>query len=235
MSKDDNAGNRLIEWYRTYVRPFFVTHNETKVADFEQDCERLKSIHHALNQKMPVCLLGLSGIGKSTLINSLVFGKETYLPSGGIGPLTAQALSVCYDAQASFAVLYHGPDRLNRLIFGLERHQQAQSKTGAAAATDSHPSPEMLGLVVETEEEAKDLVELVNGEESAKEKSITALRKQALIMIAGDQGQKRELSYLIDALRTVYGLPMRDGTVLREDDLVRIGGLKKAFAQGKAK
>lgn len=235
MSKENSTGSKLIEWYRSHVRPFFVTHNETKVAEFEADCDRLRSIHHALDKPMPICLLGISGIGKSTLINSLVFGEETYVPSGGIGPLTAQALSVCYDPDASFKVLYHGPDKLNRLIFGLERHLQSQNKPAEATSAEADPAPESLGLLVESEEEARDLVDLVNGDENAKEKTITALRKQALIMIAGDQNEKRELSYLIDALRAVYGLQLRNGTVLREDDFVRIEGLKRAFAFGKTK
>jgi len=235
MSKDNNTGSKLIEWYRSHIRPFFVTHNETRVAEFDADCERLRSIHHALEKPMPICLLGISGIGKSTLINSLVFGMETYVPSGGIGPLTAQALSVCYDSHASFQVLYHGPDRLNRLIFGLERHYQAQNKPAEATSAESHAEPDALGLIVEDEAEARDLAELVNGDETAKEKTMAALRKQALVMITGDQHEKRELSYLIDALRTVYGLGLRNETVLREDDLIRIEGLKRAFAFGKAK
>ena len=61
MSEDNNNGSKLIEWYRKHIRPFFVEQKE-KVAEFDADCERLKSIHHALDQKMPICLLGLSGI-----------------------------------------------------------------------------------------------------------------------------------------------------------------------------
>jgi hypothetical protein len=89
--------------------------------------------------------------------------------------------------------------------------------------------------VVENAEEAEDLMSLVPAEESEREKTIAAFRKQALVMIAGRQDDQRELSYLIDGLRTAYGLPMRNGTTLSAEDLVQIDGLKRAFALGKAK
>jgi hypothetical protein len=173
MSSNNDSGSKLIDWYRKHIRPFFVTYNEGKVAEFDADCDRIKAIHHALDQKLPVCLLGASGIGKSTLINALVFGEATHIPSGGIGPLTAQALSVCHDPSASFDVLYHGPDRVNRLIFGLERHLQAEAKRlMKGASAEEPPQPETLGLVLISDEEAKELNELVSADDTDRDRTI---------------------------------------------------------------
>src|SRR5689334_10052308 len=91
-----------------------------------------------MGQELPVCFLGQAGVGKSTLVNSLVAGCETILPQGGVGPLTAQATSVSYASRPSFKAEYHPPLALSRLVAGLEMHWEAERTTGGLSAVQSH-------------------------------------------------------------------------------------------------
>jgi putative ribosome biogenesis GTPase RsgA len=43
-----------------------------------------------------VCFVGGAGVGKSTLVNALVAGGDTVVTSGGVGPLTAQAIEITH-------------------------------------------------------------------------------------------------------------------------------------------
>ena len=79
-----------------------------------------------------ICFLGASGIGKSTLINTLVGDGISVVPAGGIGPFTALAIAVEYGAQVSLKAEYHSKDLIYGLIRNLskifERSDQTQEK-----------------------------------------------------------------------------------------------------------
>ncbi len=221
--------NKLIQWYRKYIRPFFSDHEPDKLTEFDKDCQRVEEIEADLQQQLPVCFLGGSGVGKSTLINALVFGKDSYIPSGGVGTLTAQALTVCYGEQPSFEVHYHSVDKINRVVFTLERYYQVQ--LGYQEGKDAEVKPEDLGLDVSDEDETNQLISLANDDTDNKDKQI----KQATLMIAGNQDANRELPYLIDALLLAYGRPARHGSQILTDDQERIKGIQKALQYGKNK
>src|SRR5262245_52343082 len=110
------SNNKLLEWYRKHIRPFFGDHEPERLAEFDKDARRIEDIESELSKHMPVCFLGGSGVGKSTLINALIFGKESYVPAGGVGPFTAQALTVCYGEEPTFEVHYHSIAQLNKVI-----------------------------------------------------------------------------------------------------------------------
>ncbi len=63
---------------------------------------------------------GCESIGTRTLINSLVGRDRVIVPSGGVGPLTAQALRIEYGNEPSLQAFYHPPRTLWNLIFALE-------------------------------------------------------------------------------------------------------------------
>ena len=116
---------KIQAWFQKRVRPFLESVQPEKVADLDRDLEKLVGVARLVPSELAVCFLGNSGVGKSTLINATVGGSTTVLPSGGIGPLTAQALTVRHAEQPRFEVQYHPFQNFWRLIFGLERsHQQ---------------------------------------------------------------------------------------------------------------
>jgi len=83
----------LIEWYRKHARSVVEEHASDRVADFDGQLLRLERVAGLASAEVAACFLGQSGVGKSTLINALVGGAEVILPTGGVGPLTAQALA----------------------------------------------------------------------------------------------------------------------------------------------
>lgn len=224
----------LLDWYRKSVKPFLLEHGLDKVEEFDSEVKRLERIQATLHTDMPVCFLGNAGIGKSTLINGVVFGKDIYIPSGGVGPLTAQALTVCHGEHASFEVLYHTAERYNQVVFGLYQNHRAKLKREAGK---EHPveSPEELGLELSSEDEAQELQAMGKSEGQENDRRIDELKKQALLMIAGRQDAQRDAPYLVDALLAASNKPARFGSPLNEDDSARIERLRMALRLGKSR
>ena len=227
------SNNKLLEWYRKHIRPFFGEHEPEKLAEFDKDARRVEEIEADLRQQLPVCFLGGSGVGKSTLINALVFGKDSYIPSGGVGPLTAQALTVCYGEHPSFEVNYHSVDRINRVIFGLEKHLQAELKKQGRPVVEA--KPEDLGLELSDDEEGSTLNSFVTDETDDKERLVEEIRKQAILMISGNQDGDRSLPYLIDAMLLAYGRQKKHGSNILPEDEKQIKGIQVALQYGKNK
>ena len=98
---------QFVKWYEETARPFLLKTAEEKVADFDKDAARLSKAVKSFDPELAVCFLGSSGVGKSTLINALLGGKQAVVPSGGVGPLTAQAVVVRYREAPGFEVEYH--------------------------------------------------------------------------------------------------------------------------------
>lgn len=67
---------------------------QDRVTEWDQEAVHLTRMRDGVQASLPVCFLGRSAVGKSTLINALVAGSESLLPNTGVGPLTAQSLVV---------------------------------------------------------------------------------------------------------------------------------------------
>jgi len=223
--------HRLLTWFQQQVKPFLLQHGPEQIADYDDAAERLQRLEATIDAKFPICFLGNSGVGKSTLINALVFGKEIYIPAGGVGPLTAQALTVCYGDHPCFEVLYHNTQRIHQVIFGLDKSYLAKLKRDGGVT----PVPvDAINLEYHSEEEAQQLQTLIAEDAPERDQKLEELRKQALLMVAGRQDAERDTAYLVDALLAAYGKPARHGTTLREEDQQRVQGIQFALYHGKA-
>ena len=149
--------------------------------------------------------MGNSGVGKSTLINALVAGKEILLPAGGVGPLTAQALTVRYSNKPRFEVHYHSPQKLRQVVFALEQIQKKDSSLPLSEDTDGSGGeldPEMIEEIrLELELPGTDAPTSNSAETQPREQ----YKKQAQLMVKGNQDSIVDLPYLIDSLRYVGG------------------------------
>ncbi len=158
----DGEIRALEEWYLRAVRPFLERVEKfdgkaSRIADFDQDLERLRTARARYDGDLVVCFLGPSGVGKSTLINALVDGRRGVLPHGGIGPLTAQALRVRRGDPTRFVVEYHSPGQVWKLIKALEWGFREQ----LSATRETEESTVDVGAL--DEEELADLKSLVRG------------------------------------------------------------------------
>jgi energy-coupling factor transporter ATP-binding protein EcfA2 len=122
----NETADELVQWFKTQARPFLEKHRPERVEELARDCARLEKANASLGQELSVCFLGNSGVGKSTLINALIGGGQSVVPSGGVGPLTAQALTVRFGTSPKIEAEYHSSGRLNQLVFGLENSWKAE-------------------------------------------------------------------------------------------------------------
>lgn len=213
----------LVGWFQSHVKPFLEAVQPEKVAPLDGDARNLDGVARTVDQELAVCFLGNAGVGKSTLINSLVAGKDVILPAGGIGPLTAQALAVRYAPHRRFEVEYHPPQTLWQLVFALERALEREARRdrptdggddlGQGLAPEAH---------AEVEESSSDGPQLG--------KKLEELKRQAQLLVTGDQDRQTDLDYLVDTLREATGNKRIWGTTPRPEDDERVCQIRGALA-----
>lgn len=78
----------------------------------------MESVRPARDSNGPVRVgvIGESGVGKSTLVNALLSDRLPLLPQGGIGPLTAIPIVVCYARAPCVKVRCRGTERIHELV-----------------------------------------------------------------------------------------------------------------------
>lgn len=216
-------------WYHTSVRPLLENLDPTRIESSDAECDRLGTLAASFTNDVPVCFLGQSGIGKSTLINALV--GRSLLPQGGIGPLTAQVLSVRFGKEAAFEVRYHSPGKVGRLAFAIEQTYEAKLRKLGKEAT-IFGNEDLLDVLDQKDRE--DLtVDETEGESTPQEERNQEFIKQATLMIAGRQDAVREIPYLIDRLCETVAKAPHYGTVRLEEDLSRVQRLRERLILGK--
>lgn len=220
----------VLEWYRRDVRPLLEQHAPSKAADLDDDAQRIEKLAALLDEELAVCFLGESGVGKSTLINAIVAGPGSVLPSGGVGPLTALAMEVRHGDRPAFDVKYHLPARLWQTVFALERahaRELASSQAQHASEEAASEKPIIDGLV-EAEEEVEAEEQSGDGRER-----LHKYGKQAQLMVTGNQDGDRERPYLLDSLRSVLGMKRRWGTPPLDIDEPRLARIRAVLELAK--
>ena len=229
--------NMLMRWYEDEVRPLLESHLEDiKVQAFDKDHDRLQRIAELTKTELAVCFLGNSGVGKSTLINAVIGGDRAVVPSGGVGPLTAQALVVRFNERQGFEVEYHGAGQLLRTVFGLEQMYKTELGTLISVQDDLEGSDELEESdLVETEpsSEMEDVGE--GASDQARLEKREGLRRRAQLLVTGSQDEERDLKYLLDSLRQASGGKRLWGTVSEERDAERIHSIQYALGLAKKK
>lgn len=172
-------------------------------------CEELERMASADRVDLAICFLGSAGVGKSTLINSLVDPKLQVVPQGGIGPLTAQATVVRYADQPYLHATYHGPRRVNQLVFALDRYCERLRGVAKQAPTDLDAADEReIELVLPLAEVAG--VEPTDAESN--ENRMRSYISQAKQLVTGRSlGNELSTEYLADCLRSTLGHTLRWG------------------------
>jgi GTP-binding protein EngB required for normal cell division len=232
-----HSSRDLLNWYRDKIRPLFTEHlSEQKMEEFEKDFARLSRSLESSEIELSVCFLGNSGVGKSTLINAVIGGDRPVVPSGGVGPLTAQALVVRHSSQPKFEVEYHGAGQLLRTAFGLEQMFRDQLGKPAIEPDDIDTQGELEELDLVDREESNDGAPSVSPSDEAKRlERRERLRRRAQLLVTGKQDDERELRYLLDCLREAASGKRCWGTEPKEHDTFRLRGLANAVGLAKSK
>jgi len=66
-----DQAQKTVEWYKEQARPFLERNVPDRLKSFDRDCDRLMQSATTLEQELPVCFLGNSGVGKSTLMGMM--------------------------------------------------------------------------------------------------------------------------------------------------------------------
>ncbi len=243
----------LDSWYQTKVSLILRELDGTRDEEFRDRLEKLKRRAKTVDSPATVCVIGRSGIGKSTLINAVVGGARQVVPAGGVGPLTAHALVIRYGDRRRLTVRYHRPNKLWQLIFALGKlfptelqHLQTDALSADSDAEES-PAPssrQSQGVPEQTSEFPVELddpneeVEVKDGQgstdESSRRSRATSYRAVAQLLVTGSQTHEQPVEYLAAALREALKPVETTESVVSHEHRANIDALRAALELSKS-
>ena len=193
---------RSAEWYRARVRPFMERFSPQRLDPLDENIDRIDALKARIGEECAVCFLGHSGVGKSTLVNTLIGDTTAVLPQGGIGPLTAQATCVRYAPHHGFTATYVSAEKLNQIRSKLE-------DLCGSSEPGFRPEPDSI--------EAPDYDQAEGDAEDAKQ-----LTRTASLLIRGKPADVSDFPYLVDCIRAALQMNSRFARDPQQQDLPRI-------------
>ncbi len=225
-SKQRPTWQKLERWYDEKARSTIEEWDPQRVSSLDSARERLKRLADTVERQFKVCILGKAGVGKSTLLNALIDEKLAVLPQGGIGPLTAQAIVVQHADEAYFHVRYHGRQRLNQVLFALQRQAELEFGWEDRTTLDAVRSELDAESIAEVEFEVPPTASEAGAKASPAKGE--GYLQQGRLIVQGDQFAKTEdIRYVVDGLRACLDLQPVFGSVLTPEDQSRVGLVKE--------
>ncbi|MGN6110057.1 MAG: hypothetical protein ACTHU0_33435, partial [Kofleriaceae bacterium] len=86
-------------WYRAALRPALHRASPAIIEVFERGMTK-----DGPSLALPMLVLGVAGVGKSTLLNTLLSDRLPLLPQGGVGSYTAAPVRVVFSAEPYLAI-----------------------------------------------------------------------------------------------------------------------------------
>ena len=228
-------GASLGDWFEQQARGFLVDYSPDRVEQLQADVARIGTLLGATRRELSICFLGNSGVGKSTFLNSLIEPAHAVLPQGGVGPLTAQAISVRWSKEPYFRVEYLSGRELNRLAFTLARYLETQERRNLAVGSEE------IGTSLSEEERRGAELDLPANEavgDPAAERSdrlrVDGMLKQTCLLVKGDQYAGADAAYLLQCLRFALASDPAGVVPPLPEDRDRLEGIREALATARS-
>jgi len=92
---------RFAAWYRDHARAALTCLDDGVIGELDAS-----STKDGPGLALPICVAGVAGVGKSTLLNALLSDRLSLLPQGGVGSFTAAPIRIVYADEPYLAVRY---------------------------------------------------------------------------------------------------------------------------------
>lgn len=153
-----------------------------------------------------ICVVGDANVGKSTLLNALVFRDRPLLPSAGIGSVTARATRLQHADAGRLRIHCVDPSYLFELCYALEHLDVA----GGGRPVIDHEYPDIdraMRLALRATAHAEWNSQQAPAAANKVAARISRIAAQSRLLFVGDPDRAVSLHELRSAMRALLGLP----------------------------